>query len=207
MYLIIAKPITPSEVVLACLQVSMITKSRAITYVDSKPPALKTKIVTSSCTLGFHLVNGYTSRPGEFEDITFTEYFIKYETDRMTRRSTTPIIKDNLGYYVYRNKKITRFTYFHPTYNQEEFFFNIMLQNICFRNEKELLSDHNTKQSYVYECHIRGFFPNLDIFQDLKKIYAHRNLIETEKRTQLLENLLEEHPYLDSKYVLPDTIQ
>jgi hypothetical protein len=95
---------------LACLQVSMITKSRAITYVDSKPPALKTKIVTSSCTLGFHLVNGYTSRPGEFEDITFTEYFIKYETDRMTRRSTTPIIKDNLGYYVYRNKKITRFT-------------------------------------------------------------------------------------------------
>ena len=134
----------------------MITKSRAITYVDSKPPALKTKIVTSSCILDLYLVDGYTSRPGEFEDITFAEYFTKYETYRMTRRSTTPIAKDNLGYHVCRNKKITRFTDFHPTYSAEEFFFNIMLQNFCFRNKKVLLSDHNTKQSYVYECHIRG---------------------------------------------------
>jgi hypothetical protein len=57
----------------------------------------------------------------------------------MTRRSTAPIARDNLSYYAYKNRKITRFIDFHPTYSPERFFFNIMLQNICFRGEKELL--------------------------------------------------------------------
>jgi hypothetical protein len=62
----------------------------------------------------------------------------------MTRGSTTPIARDNLGYYVYTNNKLTRFTDFHPTYSPEGFSFNIIFQNICFRDEKELLSNLNT---------------------------------------------------------------
>jgi hypothetical protein len=96
--LIIAKLVAPLEVALACLQIPIITKSRIVIYVNSKPLALRTKIVASSCVLGFHSIDGYTSRPGDFEDIKFTEYFIKYKTDRMTRRSTTPITRNNLGY-------------------------------------------------------------------------------------------------------------
>jgi hypothetical protein len=181
---IIAKHVAPSEVALACLQIPIIIKSMVVIYVDSKPPALRTKIVTSSRVLGFHLVNSYTSRPKEFEGITFTKYFTKYETERMTRRNTILIIRDKLGYYVYKNKKIIGFTYFRPTYSLEGFFFNIMLQNICFRDEKELLANHNTKQSYVYKCHIRGLLPNLDIIQEYLLKYAYRNLIETKKRVQ-----------------------
>jgi hypothetical protein len=101
-------------------------KSRAITYVDLKPLALRIKFVTNSYVLGFHPIDGYTSRPKEFEGITFTEYFTTYKTDRMTRGNTAPVARDNLGYYVYKNKKITRFKDFHPTYSLEGFFFNIM---------------------------------------------------------------------------------
>jgi hypothetical protein len=30
--------------------------------------------------------------------------------------------------------------------------------------------------------------------------YAHKNLLDIEKQTQLLENNLEDHPYFDPKY-------
>jgi hypothetical protein len=99
-------------------------------------------------------MDNYTNRLREFKYITFTKYFTKYEKDCMTRRRTAAIARDNLRYFVYTNNKITRFTYFHPTYSPEEFFFNILLQNICFWDEKELLSNQNIEQSYVYECHI-----------------------------------------------------
>jgi ABC-type glutathione transport system ATPase component len=122
----------------------------------------------------------------------------------MARGRTTAIAGDNLDYLVYTNNKITRFTDFHLTYSREGFFFNIVLQNICFRDEKELLSNQNKEQSYVYECHIWGLLPNSDILQEYLLKYAHRNLIETEKRTQLLENLFEEYPYLDPEYIVPD---
>jgi hypothetical protein len=115
--LIIAKHVTPSEVVLECLQVPIITKSRAFTYDDSKPPTFRIKIVTNSCILGFQPINGYTSKPEEFEGITLFEYFTTYETDHITRGNTTPITKDNLDYYVYNNKKIIRFIDFYPPYS------------------------------------------------------------------------------------------
>jgi hypothetical protein len=99
--------------------------------------------VTNSRVLGFHPIDSYTSRLEKFEDITFTEYFSTYKTDRMTRGSTTLVAKDNLGYCVYKNKKITGFTDFHPTHSPEGFFFDIMFQNICFGHEKELLPFHN----------------------------------------------------------------
>jgi hypothetical protein len=45
--LIIAKPMAPSEAALTYLQVPIVIKSRAVIYVDSKPPTLRTKIVTA----------------------------------------------------------------------------------------------------------------------------------------------------------------
>jgi hypothetical protein len=144
-------------------------------------------------------MDSYTNRPRDFENITFTGYFNKYERDCMTRGRTAAIARDNLGYLVYTNNKFTRFTDFHPTYSLKGFFFNIMLQNISFRDEKELLSNQNIERSYVYKCHIRGLLPNLDILQENLLKYVPRNLIETEKRAQLLN-----YSYLDLEYVVPD---
>jgi hypothetical protein len=36
---------------------------------------------------------------------------------------------------------------------------NIMLQNICFRDEKELLSNQNAEHSYVYNAIFEAYFP------------------------------------------------
>ena len=149
-------------------------------------------------------MDNYTNRTKEFENFIFTEYFTKYKTDCMTRGRTSTVARENLGYFVHTNNKITSFTDFHPTYSPKGLFFNIMLQNICFKDEKELLSNQNTKRSYVYKCHIRGLLPNSYILQEYLLKYTHRNLIETEKRAQLLENLLKEYPYLDPEYVVPD---
>jgi hypothetical protein len=66
-----------------------------------------------------------------------------------------------------------------------------------------LILYYNTEQSYVYECHIWGLLPDLNILQEYLLKYAHRNLIKIKKRVQLLKNLLEEYPYLDPKYVPP----
>jgi hypothetical protein len=115
--------VAPSEAALACLQVPIITKNSVVIYVDSKPPALRTKIVTSSRILDFHSMDSYTNRPREFENTMFTEYFTKYKTNCMTRARTTVIARDNLGYFVYINKKITKFTDFHPMYSPEGIFF------------------------------------------------------------------------------------
>ena len=62
---------------------------------------------------------------------------------------------------------------------------------------------YNIEHNYVYECHIQGLLPDLNILQEYLLKYVHRNLIKIKKRVQLLKNLLEEYPYLDSKYVPP----
>ncbi len=51
--------------------------------------------------------------------------------------------ENNLGNYIYTTNKLTRFTNFHPTYNIEGFFNNILLQNGCFQREIDLLSTSN----------------------------------------------------------------
>lgn len=48
--------------------------------------------------------------------------------------------------------------------------------------------------------------PNLDTLQGYLLQYAQRNLIETEKRGQLLETLFKEYPFLDGDYTLPKDI-
>ena len=84
------------------------------------------------------------------------------------------------GFYLYETSKLTRFTDFHPVHNTEGFFFNILLRNICFRDEKELISDQNTNNNYTFECYNRGLLPDVQAMQKYLSEYAQRNLIETE---------------------------
>ncbi len=56
--------------------------------------------------------------------------------------------------------KIIRFTNFHPVYNNEGFFPNILLQIITFHNEKDLLFENNLELSYVQKCLITRNFTN-----------------------------------------------
>jgi hypothetical protein len=41
-------------------------------------------------------------------------------------------------------------------------FFNILLQEVYFHDEKDLFSKNNIELLYVHECQIRGFLHNVE---------------------------------------------
>jgi hypothetical protein len=51
------KPISPIEITLTCLQISIIQKNIVVKYIDSKPPHLQTKVFLKSRFLGFHPID------------------------------------------------------------------------------------------------------------------------------------------------------
>ena len=113
--------------------------------------------------------------------MTFVSYFKSFETKRIQRPNGKCYGIDMFGFYLYETSKLTRFTNFHPTHNTEEFFFNILLRNVCFRDERELISDQNTNKNYTLECYKQGLLPNVQTMQKYLSEYAQRNLIETKK--------------------------
>jgi hypothetical protein len=76
----------------------------------------------------------------------------------------------------------------------------VLLQKIPFRDEKNLLSNCNIHQSYVYECQIWNWLPNLESLHNFFNQYATLSLFENEKQTQLFNKILELHPYLDLEH-------
>jgi hypothetical protein len=94
-----------------------------------------------------------------------TNYFKRFDMEKICRRNVTSFGKDKLGFYIYETQKITRVTDFHPIHNSEAFFFNVLLRTIPFRNENDLLFAMNIEKSYIRECHHRGIISNLDNIQ------------------------------------------
>jgi len=131
----------------------------------SKHLHMRTKIITRSRILWFHPIDVYMNRPSHFENMTFIEYFTKFEFDKLKRLSSKCHGEDNLKNYIYTTNKLTRFTYFHPTHNIEGFFYNILVQNMCFWRELDLLSASNLQKNYVHEYHFRGLVHDLDKIQ------------------------------------------
>jgi hypothetical protein len=130
--LIINKPISPQEVAFTCLQIPVVQKNVVVKYIDSKPPHMHIKMIIISRILGFHPIDVYMNRPFHFENMTFIEYFTKYESNILKRLSSKCHGEDNLGNYIYTTNKLSRFIDFHPTHNIERFVSNILLQNVCF---------------------------------------------------------------------------
>ena len=158
---------------------------------------LRTKLVTKCRVLGFHPIDAYYNRPIAFESMIFFQYFERFETDRIQKSNMTCYGVNMFGFYLYETTKVTRFIDFHPTHNTHGFFFDILLHNFTFRDERQLLSEHNTNKNYLLECYIRGLLPDVQAVQHYLSQYAHRNLIETEKHAQLLNRLLQDYPFLD----------
>jgi hypothetical protein len=142
-FLIINKPISPQEATFTCLKILVDKKNVVVKYIDSKPPHMHIKIITISRILGFHPIDVYMNRPFHFENMTFIEYFTKYESNKLKCLSSKCHGEDNLGNSIYTTNKLTRFIDFHPTHNIEGFFYNILLQNVCFWRELDLPSASN----------------------------------------------------------------
>jgi len=104
-----------------------------------KTPSHVHKIITRSIIFGFHPIDVYMNRPSHFENMTFIEYFTKYEFDKLKHLFSKCHGED----YIYTTNKLTIFTEFHLAHNIIGFFYNISLQNVCFRRELYLLCATN----------------------------------------------------------------
>ena len=93
-----------------------------------------------------------------------------------------------------------RFIDYNPMSSTEAFFYNILLQHIPFRDESELISSPNTQQSYILECKLRGLIHDIKSLQHYIQEYSQWNLYNEHIYDQLIDKLLQQHPYLDLDY-------
>ncbi len=78
------------------------------------------------------------------------------------------------------------------------FFFNILLKNVDFFKEHDLISPTNLVGSYYHECFVHGIVKILNCLQDFVSEYGKRNLYDDEKENQIYNKLLEKHPFENS---------
>ncbi len=107
--------------------------------------------------------------------------------------------KDKLGFFLYKNEHLVWFTDFNLGKHVEPFFFNILLSNVAFLKERELISPTNLAGSYYHECFVRGIVKTLNCLQDLIYKYGKINLHDDEKQNQIYNKLLEKHPFENSQ--------
>jgi hypothetical protein len=85
--LIISKHVSLVDGTFICLNIPIIHKCCAVKYINSKPQVLCTKLVTKSRILGFDPIDIFISKPIQFEQLIFAQYFknmiitIKYILD------------------------------------------------------------------------------------------------------------------------------
>jgi len=90
--------------------------------------------------------------------------------------------KDKLGFFLYKSEYLVRFIDVNPGKHVEPFFFNILLNNVAFFKEHELISPTNLVASYYHECFVCGIVKTLDCLQDFIFEYGKRNLYDDEKQ-------------------------
>jgi hypothetical protein len=99
------------------------------------------------------------------EHVTFQEYFKKYVVSKTPNSRLGEVLGyDTFGHHVQGRPpdQPVRFSDPHPSSNPEGFFYNILLREVCFRDERELLSTENGPQSYYTECCLRGIIKSED---------------------------------------------
>jgi hypothetical protein len=88
---------------------------------------------------------------------------------------------------------------FNPGKHVEPFFFNILLNNVVFFKECELIFSTNLARSYYHECFVHGIVKTLNCLQDFIFEYGKINLYDDEKQNQIYNKLLEKHPFENSQ--------
>jgi hypothetical protein len=160
--IIIAKPISPIEVAFSCLQILIISKSVGVKYVDSKLSNLCTKMVIKSRILGFHPIDIYYARPSNMPQYTFTKYSKQFFPQHQELKKKTCLGEDKLGFLLHKSEHLVQFTNFNPGKHVEPFFINILLNNVVFFKEREVMSSTNLAGSYYHECFVHGIVKTLN---------------------------------------------
>jgi hypothetical protein len=176
-----AKPVSPCEAALHLLGVPIVSIHPQVTYIDSSPPSLRRKI-----SFNYHNepvlspIKKYTERPVACDDMSFTQFWHKCEvvTKSKQKKLATALGQTLTGDFVYQYAKdiVVRFTDFHPRHDTEAWCFQLLLERYPFRSENQLLSSHNTAESYFAECQHRGVFTDSEELEALIAEYCAQHM-------------------------------
>lgn len=202
---ILSRPVSPCEAALACLQIPIVQRSEAVAYIDSSPPALRSRRFTKwAKSPVLPSVDLYCGRPAALHNITFTAYFKNYVIRKGESAISDEVIgQDAFGGLVCRRSRLVRFTDFHPAHQSEAYFYNVLLRECPFDQETDLLSLENTSGSYFQECILRSLVLSEDDLEDRIETYTARNLYSEEKRQQLVNLMLQKYPTININELTP----
>ena len=196
----LSKPVSAAEAAMTCLEEPVVQASSPVDYLASAPPHLRRKRVLACSQVIPAPVDHYMARPNALEHLTFTQYFKKHKVNRM--RSMPHALSagiDLFDYHVWEMTQpfIIRFTDYHPVYQTEGFFYNVLLQNTAFRSEHALISPSNRSNTYFEQCHLNGLVKTMDDIDALLQAYAKRHLQDHEQRERLKTLLLEKNESME----------
>ncbi len=134
--------------------------------------------------------------------LTWPKYWEQFSPQQQELKKKTCLGKEKLRFFLYKSEHIMRFTEFNLGKHVEPFFFNILLNNVVFLKEHELISPTNLTGSYYHECFVHGIVKTLDCLQDFISEYEKKNLYDDEKQNQIYNKLLEKHPFENSQNLL-----
>jgi hypothetical protein len=174
--LTMSQPVSSTQAATAMLGIDTIIRSESVQSIYSTPPDLRIRYVTRSTSLYVPFVDRNCARPVLLEDITFTKYFSEYQIEKKAIPSRTFVEKDLLQGFVYSNKRVIRFTDYHPANHTKAYFYNVLLSKVPFKNENELLSPENTARSYFYKCRLKGLISSTEDLKAHIAAYAQCHL-------------------------------
>lgn len=194
--LILSKPVSPAEAAMICLEQRVVQSSSPVDYLASQPPDLRKRRVLHCPQVVAAPVDHYMARPTAVEHLTFTQYFQQHKVNRKhSMPDALSLGVDLFGFHVWHMNEpfIVCFTDYHPVYQTEAFFYNLLLQKTVFRSENALLSSANKSKTYFEQCHLNDLVKTMDDIDTLLKDYAKRHLQDSEQRERLKTLLLQKN--------------
>ena len=176
-----------------CAQISIVKASSAVTFINTAPRSKRKHVVIKGAQAALHPLDIYAARPTSLHHLTFPEYFEGYEVSRARKPShaAREIGQDASNKWVYQlaKAKVVRYSEYHPVTSIESFCFNVLLQEVPFTFESELISTENYEKSYFHECILRGIINDTDDLEVHLQAYATRNMHAQEHAQHTLESL------------------
>ncbi|KAG2482459.1 hypothetical protein HYH03_018605 [Edaphochlamys debaryana] len=197
--------ISPSLAFLACAGISTVEMSAAVTAVDTSPPAVRTRRVLNTAgnrrgardnVLSLPAVNVYSLRPDGLEGITLYDYFLNYVVGGAQPRGAELYpgrSRNGQAVYKFAEPRLVRFTDFNPAGSPEPYFYNLLLSQVPFRHEAELISRNNASGTYFEECQRRGIIHNTSDLDTHLQSYASYHLFDRHQREAMLATLLSKY--------------
>lgn len=189
--MVLTKPIAPTEAAHNILQYPIIHFSDTCHFISSAPPSMRSRAQLRPSTVCVPHVDTYCARPAHMEAESFKSFFKKFIIRGVALPSKQLQGMTNLNQYIYKAPPnyVVRFTQFHPCHQTEAFAYNLLLNDIPFMHENELISRENQEETYLRELSLRGIITSEECIERLADAYSDYNLYTNEARQALYEAL------------------